>query len=545
MPGRHACFQSPTGRVLIVNLLTLLLAAPTPALRLPRRIQAESPQKADKPLEIVVLRPQHADPKPPTADEVARFFSRRPILTGNQPGLKKRHILETAYARQALAFRAGADLLRRSGVGFEPYLLLRGDWHQQLRRSLEGLPQFRSQLRLGAQAQGLYLGDTVVTPERVAVTGDLVIVARQLVVEGERLLVRGNCHIYLFQAEPARFTRAARGHITIDTSGCGRREWLAVQKARQEGDDDPWLQSVCPPHDGGRGQDGGAGQDYFAPARNGNPGAPGPNGNCAGPGMIDGENGGNGEPGADGEAGGTGQPGEPGDPAHNLICHLPPGDMHSYELRARGGDGGDGGRGGYGQPGGAGGDGGKGGDGAGCGCQYGRGGKGGNGGNAAAGGKGGAAGNGGRGGNGGNGAEITVTYCGTYGLIDTNNGGGSAGMGGPPGLPAQGGAGGKPGAAGKGGDSPSCPAPNGQAGQLPGRNAQSGAAGDYGSNGRPGVGGGMPNFVPRIEDCGGGGGVGGGVYQCFNWCYYVSYDNGLSWNLITCDFAGCWWVVES
>lgn len=112
--SRPACL--PTWRLLTVNLLVLLLAAPATALRWPRPLQAETPQKADKPLEIVVLRPQHADPQPPTADEVARFFSDQPIQD-------KRHILETAYARSALAFRAGADLLRRSGVGFEPYLL--------------------------------------------------------------------------------------------------------------------------------------------------------------------------------------------------------------------------------------------------------------------------------------------------------------------------------------------------------------------------------------------------------------------------------------
>jgi hypothetical protein len=516
----------------------LVVATPVGVMRVPAQSPAAGgsvgreagtsakPAASPEALEIAVLRRVDDVGRPPTAEEVEEFL---------KPKFPPKY--STVLARQALAFRAGAALLRRSGVGFNPYLLLGGEWYPRLRAQLEREASFRAVQRLGERVQGVWMGDTVVVPERVRATGDVVIIARQMVVEGQEVVFKGPHHIYLFQAEPPRFTGAREGRVTIDVSGFGREEWL---EAVREGQcPNPMDCSGMPGADqlnhGARGGDG----------DNGGDGENGANGTCASALTIDGQPGLGGTAGKNGGTGGTpqGSGGRGGDGC-DFTCDIPANDSTCYTIISRGGKGGNGGPGGAGGNGGRGGKGGNGGNGASCNCNYGREGNGGNAGRGGDGGNGGTGGNGGRGGDGGNGGRVTLTYCGpmptTMVYVDAGTGG-DGGAQGRGGLPGERGANGAP---GEGGNSSfvGCRGRDGRQVILPPRSGSPGSPGQVGDRGRDGSRGSYVP-VPRPGCSGSGGGSPPPIYQCFSFCYYVSFDGGQSWQLISCEYAGCWWWV--
>jgi len=114
------------------------------------------------------------------------------------------------------------------------------------------MPDMQSVRYLARPLEGVELADTLYLPEKVQVTGDVVIVAKHLVFEGRDVLIKGNHNISIFPAEevtvmgdtlPRRLykkdgkqrimvevpdTRPAHrtGNITIDTSGIGYKDWL-------------------------------------------------------------------------------------------------------------------------------------------------------------------------------------------------------------------------------------------------------------------------------------------------------------------------------
>ncbi|MFQ3582605.1 MAG: collagen-like protein [Chloracidobacterium sp.] len=546
MTHRHAPASLSVWRLALAFTLTLFLTSPGLALRalVSRQPQAtKSTGKPTKPLEIMVLRPQGSPPTPPTPTEVEAFTK---LITGQSNPFSRPP--ETVRAAAALNFRPAAALLRRLGVGFEPYLLLHDDWYRLLWSTLKSLPQFQSRVVVGQQAQGLCIGDTVVLPERALVTDDLVIIARQLEVAGKTLELRGPHGIYVFQAEPARFTQAAKGHITLNASGCGYQEWReAVEHPNSV------TAQLCPPFYGAPGSPGNAGNRGENGA-NGESPPPARNGSCDNANTIDGTDGADasdGMAGAPGEHGSHGYEGQKGKPIH---CDIPAGDQNEYTFTSIGGVGGIGGRGGDGGHGGDGGRGGKGGDGVDCGCQFGRAGNGGKGGRSGKGGDGGDAGRGGNGGDGGAGGTVTFTYCPPRPFYQQNIEGGLGGFTGSSGTPGTAGKNPFGGEGGKAGASFSCSGKAGANGQitiLAPRNGhfpldapQPGRQGSHGSVSHTQRQNCPPPPPPVQPDPPGGGGPGGTPsYQCFSWCYYVSYDGGRSWHFVSCDFAGCWAVI--
>jgi hypothetical protein len=514
----------------------LVVATPVGVMRVPAQSPAAGgsvgreagtsakPAASPEALEIAVLRRVDDVGRPPTAEEVEEFL---------KPKFPPKY--STVLARQALAFRAGAALLRRSGVGFNPYLLLGGEWYPRLRAQLEREASFRAVQRLGERVQGVWMGDTVVVPERVRATGDVVIIARQMVVEGQEVVFKGPHHIYLFQAEPPRFTGAREGRVTIDVSGFGREEWL---EAVREG----WCQNPteCNGAPGATGEHGRRGDDGGFTDK----GADGAHGTCDSANTIDGGHGNDGGPGKPGGHGDDGKNGVPGDGGGVCICDIPAGDTATYQFFARGGNGGEGGRGGDGGNGGKGGNGGNGGNGAGCHCQYGRAGNGGNAGNAGPGGDGGHGGRGGKGGRGGNGGHVAVTYCYPAPRLKAHVSGGLGGVGGLGGSAGNPGPRGDFGAPGNGGDGGwNCRGKNGGKVTLPPRSGYPGSPGQVGDSGGNGSDGTF--FHSPRPGCSGSGGGGSPppIYHCFSFCYYVSFDGGQSWQLISCEYAGCWWWV--
>lgn len=534
---------------------------------------------------ISVLRQQGQNDVKPTAEEI-RDFGRTP----------RGQIL-----KRVMTLRSGRKLLRDKGVPFEPNILLDNNWREKLRNTLATLPDFQLVRREGNKLEGAQLADTLILPEKVELTGDTVIVAKRLIFEGRNVVIKGRHDLHVFTDEPTtlvegispisqvRFTPTSsstsinlkqylstmrvvlNGHITIDTSGKGRKEWLESQRQRTT------QQSVISQTDykfvkanfsfnknllaslldentsGQNGADGTQG-DFGTSGTNGENGSNGANGNCNT--DRNGQDGNYGSNGGDGTTGGNGSPGINGSDANDINFSVPQGSTQSYTFIANGGEGGKGGKGGQGGTGGIGGNGGKGGNGADCPCFQGGGGSGGRGGEAGDAGDGGNGGNGADGGNGGNGGTITVTYSSGY---DPQNISATAnlGQGGAPGGQGSGGYAGSTGTPGNGGSGAGpfdCPGGNGTGGNV----GRVGSGGEFGDEtGNIGTNGNAGSTSISCSDCGGsgggggdycsmypsscyGGGGGGGGCTPYYWNYYESHDGGQTWYLVDSSYAGCW-----
>jgi hypothetical protein len=204
-------------------------------------------QNPPKKKTVAVLRKQGQPETPPTAQEINESDGGR-----------------LDRANRARAFRSGRELLVKKGVPFEPNVLLAGDWPERLKDVLAQMPEMREVRRGGKKLKGAQLADTLFLPEKVEVTGDTVIVARRLIFEGRDVLIKGNHDVHIFTAEPPTLTDAAAqgvraqildagfnsaavlrrliatlrpvagGHITIDTSGVGRKEWLESRRGDEK-----------------------------------------------------------------------------------------------------------------------------------------------------------------------------------------------------------------------------------------------------------------------------------------------------------------------
>jgi hypothetical protein len=440
--------------------------------------------------------------------------------------LKQQQILKNEVqldraGRTRAAFQKGRELLNRKNVPFDPDELLEPNWKERLAPTLDQMPELQLVQQGGETLKGVHLAHTLYLPSNIRLDGDTVILVRRLVFLGRNVVIKGNHDIHIFtideiqlannfandkQAQDpftkAHFTRQLlqktkpEGHITIDTSGPGREEWLKtkgwkqIAKSQPKGKNSHHAATSPQNVNGANGADGIAGTNGN-PGQSGGAGANGPNGSCTG--NI---NGGDGVPGGDGSngaSGGNGGRGNDGLPGGNVSFVAQMG--QSYTVTANGGSGGNGGAGGFGGQGGNGGNGGTGGNGAACSpCTIGSpntssGGPGGNGG---FGGSGGAGGNGGNGGRGGNGGTITIQYPSGYNpnnIFATANPG-SGGSGGAGGIGGQGGSAGSSAQGGSGDRGFACSG-SGNQGQSglqasPGDSGDSGNAGTSGSNGNAG-----------------------------------------------------------
>src|SRR5262249_20811581 len=108
---------------------------------------------------------------------------------------------EELQERRKRNFEVASNLLRRKGVSFEPEALLQDGWQETLAPAFAQMPEMREVRYLAKPLDGVELADTLYLPEKVQVTGDLVILARHLVFEGHDVLIKGNHNISLFPAE--------------------------------------------------------------------------------------------------------------------------------------------------------------------------------------------------------------------------------------------------------------------------------------------------------------------------------------------------------
>ncbi|MBZ5552238.1 MAG: hypothetical protein LAO21_05925 [Acidobacteriia bacterium] len=377
------------------------------------------------------------------------------------------------------AFSAARQLLLKENLPFDPDELLDSNWREKLAPFFERMPEMKLYRYERDRLEGVYLADTLVLPERIALSSDTVILVRKLRFEGSEVVIKGNFSIAIFPIESSdasqdstrKFSHGTdsalpvlasagllknnrsvaltpnslKQHITIDTSGIGYSDWMKPR--RPEGT------RILPIALNALDQDyNGEDRSYWVgePGRPGltgplaspNPAPRGPNGQCGG--NIDGRNGDNGAFGNNGGDGDVGGQGPTGGNGQAIIVEIT--QNGNYIFSTHGGQGGKGGTGGRGGTGSQGATGGRGGDGAFCGCNPpvgngGDGGKGGTGGDAGFGGK------GGTGGTGGNGGAISITKPANFtGVISYDISAGLAG------LRGDGGVGGDPGPAGTGGE---------------------------------------------------------------------------------------------
>jgi hypothetical protein len=340
------------------------------------------------------------------------------------------------------------------------------------------------------------------------------------------------------------------GTITVDASGRGNKEWREDQVKIRNGQKISYVDDRT----GAAGADGSDPVSAIgargADGTNGTGG--GANGSCLG--DINGERGEDGGEGGEGGRGdNAGDDARPGLIGNDIVMSID-GTENAYSFISRGGTGGYGKNGAIGGTGGPGGVGKKGGSGVTCGCRVGNGQKSGD--NK----KGGDAGSGGKGGNaaqGGPGGIITITYPVGFNpaFISTLNTGGNPGN---PGQPGQVGTPGL-GTPGQNGGDPGLPAcgnfgTRGDFGTSGGSGLAENAAlpGDTNTSGADGpepvkleatggcligCGGGGPTFCELYPSlCGQGGGGG-----CTPWyyVYYLSWDNGLTWELQFSVYIGC------
>lgn len=444
----------------------------------------------------------------------------------------KANLIEANYKQVDLekrkAFEPAKKLLLKRKVPFNPEILLSPTWRQQLSSNFSEMAEMQTSVILGNTLQGLEIADTIILPERVELTGDLVILANNLVFEGKQTVIKGvGKNVYIFPVkesfhlgksfqetlqskgiptksipvinqrsnETFEFDEKFSGILTIRVNGQGYPEWLEKSKKTQTKsvlikntlDEAPCPSQTptCNGNEGGQGEEGTPG----IPA--GNPVPPpvnGLDGSC----ILNSPNGLSGFPGDDGETGpdnaGMGGRGLVGGGGGTIMFNIAPPFQMGYVFDSIGGMGGKGGTGGYGATGSDGQEGGKGGNGQDCECRNGGAGSGADGKDGGRGGKGGRGGVGGPGGPGGPGGRIFVTapFGFNSGRISTRVNGGYPGLGGNGGL------GGYPGFSGEGGKKGTalgnynCPSTGGMDGRR-GRKLSTLGSGDRGENGTAGT----------------------------------------------------------
>ncbi len=436
----------------------------------------------------------------------------------------KQKIYQEGQAKKKQAFETAKNLLRVKGVPFDPEALLEDGWQKTLAPVFAKMPEMREVRYLDSLKGGVELADTLYLPERVQVSGDLVVLAKHVVFEGQDVVIKANHNISIFPAEGVSLMgdtltrrlsrRAGReiltveipqirpadkgGDITIDTSGIGYKEWLesiggenklhkvlkslydrdkrvrgaailefeSLRRGRKVTQQEISIQDVnvdISGQPGSMGTQGASGSQPDAPNPPVQPKAS--DGVCGG--NVNGLTGNGGAPGGDAGNAGQGNPGSDGTPGNGGSYYIPDGNNDAWHFISHGGQGGQGGPGGYAYDGAKGGTGGAGGDGADCTCppQGGGTGNGGKGGTGGLGGRAGGGGAGGKGGSGKNGGTITVSVpCRDKwtGSYDYNVHAGGKGPAGNPSNAGNPGGAGDPGAGGRPGTNSNCSSTAGQ-----------------------------------------------------------------------------------
>ncbi len=174
-------------------------------------------------------------------------------------------------------FEPARKMLLEAGVAFDPDILLSPDWRVKLGATFTRSYEMHTSLRVSERLQGAQIADTVVLPEKVELTGDLIIIANTLVYEGNNTVIEGvgkNVYVFpikdeislgkTFESElrqqgfsansiPEKgqrveqtfiFKDRVKGFITIRVNGQGPEEW---RKTLENGfEETPNIQNLSP-----------------------------------------------------------------------------------------------------------------------------------------------------------------------------------------------------------------------------------------------------------------------------------------------------------
>src|ERR1051325_647871 len=283
----------------------------------------------------------------------------RLLLSPNQSSIVINKGVQNEKPKTPKSFEKARELLINEGLPFEPNLLLGRQWKRTLRPIFDQMSELRAIKQGDKHLKGVHIAGTLYLPEKVSLEDDTVILVRHLVFSGREVVIKGNHSIHIFTIQGTELTGNASssilspttkvlGHITIDTSGFGRDQWLEKLKSQQivervgaiESKKANHVRSAMvqtTDHNGQPGADGTPGADG-APGQNGNNGTGGANGSCTS--NINGADADGGGEGAFGGDGGTGGNGNNGGNATPISITAEVG--QSYTLLANGGRGGDG-----------------------------------------------------------------------------------------------------------------------------------------------------------------------------------------------------------
>ena len=122
------------------------------------------------------------------------YLPNRGIIAQNQFEIAER---EMRIQRVAPAIR----LLEEKGVPFDPEVMLKDSWKEDLAPVLDQMPEMQTSRAVGDRMEGVQMADALFLPEKVKLTGDTIIIARKVVFEGRNALLKGPHNIYYFPLE--------------------------------------------------------------------------------------------------------------------------------------------------------------------------------------------------------------------------------------------------------------------------------------------------------------------------------------------------------
>src|SRR6266496_2692744 len=120
-----------------------------------------------------------------------------------------------------------ARILKNQQLGFDPKVLMEVGWRKKLASVFEKMPELKQSIRPTEALNGVYIGDTLLLPERIRLVGDTVILVHQIAPMDENVDVEiiGNSALFIFTiGVPTKRLRLMRqagvqGTLRIYTNG--------------------------------------------------------------------------------------------------------------------------------------------------------------------------------------------------------------------------------------------------------------------------------------------------------------------------------------
>src|SRR5262249_45019009 len=184
---------------------------------------------------------------------------------------------EQIESREKVIASVTAQLLDYN-VPFDPSILFANNWKEKLTEAFALMPEAQVDRFYTGPMKGLVVANELILSNRINLTGNTIILAKSIKYNGDDITIKGPYGFHLF-VTGSTSSDSPNTMITIDTSGFGRKEWMALQSGLIDHPDfvaaDEIDKSGQKGQDGAFGIMGGGGTD-------GQPGSDGANGSCGG-----------------------------------------------------------------------------------------------------------------------------------------------------------------------------------------------------------------------------------------------------------------------